>query len=156
MKQTKTLLISLLVVIVAIGAFFFGQKNGQQSAAPEVAQLKAIVNDTYPAPIETKSLSGTIKSIAGARISLEITDPNDYLPHPDGSARKTETRLANVLSNTTYSLIDYNKIDKDGNFLITKISLADLKIGDQITTHSSTNIKDAKSFDVIAIEKVIN
>ncbi|MDP1706291.1 MAG: hypothetical protein Q8L36_00530 [bacterium] len=156
MKQTKVILIPLLVVILIAGAFWAGKQTDKKETSNELQQLKNIVEDIYPTPTEIKALNGTIKNIVGARISLEVSDPNDYLPHTDGSVRKTEIRSANVLSNTTYSLIDYNKVDKDGNFSVTKISLTDLKTGDQITVRSNTNIKDLKSFDVIAVEKVIN
>lgn len=156
MKQTKAILIPLLVVVLIAGAFWAGRQTNKKQPSIELQQLKNIVEDVYPTPTEIKAMSGTIKNITGARISLEVPDPNDYLPHTDGSVRKTEIRSANVLSNTTYSLIDNSKLDKDGNLAMTKISLADLKAGDKITVLSNTNIKDLKSFDVIAIEKAIN
>lgn len=156
MKQTKAFLIPLLVVILMLAAFFTGQQNSKKETAAEISQLKNIVEDVYPAPGEIKSLNGKVKSIVGARISLEIADPNDYLPHTDGSARRTETRSANVLSNTTYSLVDYSKFDNEGNPAITEISLTDLKAGDQITVRSNANIKNAKSFDVISVDKAVN
>lgn len=156
MKQIKTILIPLLVVVLIAGAFWAGRQTNKKETSTELQQLKNIVEDFYPAPTETKTLSGTIKSIVGAKISLETRDPNDYLPHTDGSVSKTEIRSANVLSNTAYSLIDYNKFDNNGNPTITKISLTDLKAGDEITVRSNANIKDLKSFDVITVEKITN
>lgn len=156
MKQTKAILIPLLVVVLIAGAFWAGRQTNKKETSTELQKLTDIVEDIYPTPTEIKALNGTIKGIVGARISLEISDPNDYLPHTDGSAAKKEVRSANVLSNTTYSLIDNSKLDKDGNLTVTKISLADLKAGDKITVRSNVNIKDLKSFDVITVEKAIN
>jgi len=156
MKKTKAILIPILVVVLMAAAYYAGRQSVKKETTTEIKQLQRVVDQFYPAPGEITSLSGTIKNIVGAGISLEIADPNDYLPHADGSARKMEIRSANVLSNTAYSLIDYSKIDKNGDFAVSKISLSDLKIGDQITVRSNTDIKDAKGFDVIAVEKTIN
>lgn len=156
MKQTKAILIPLLVVVLMAAAYFTGRQSVSKNADAEIKQLQSVVDQFYPAPGPITALDGAIKSIVGARISLEINDPDDYLPHTDSSPRKTETRSANVLSNTIYTLIDYSKFNEQGNPMITKISLADLKAGDQITVRGNTDIKDAKSFDVIAVEKTIN
>lgn len=156
MKQNKAILIPLLVVVLMLAAFWTGKQSVQKQSEMEISQLQNAVEQFYPAPGPTTSLNGTIKTITGARISLEIQDPEDYLPRTGNSPRRTQIRSANVLSDTTYSLIDYSRFDEEGGPAITEISLSDLAVGDQITVRSNINIKDAQSFDVIAVEKTVN
>ena len=117
--------------------------------------MRPAIEKVFPAPApEIKTLSGVVKGVYGGTINLEIGDPDDYLPHADGSAPKREMRYVGVTSATKIYLVDMAKIDQSGGAAKTTVALSSLRVGDGITVKSSQNIKDAKSFDVTEIELV--
>ncbi len=150
-----TLIVLIAVVATALG-FYWGQKKGTTTATKETeTKLQPLVDLAFPKPPEDiRSLSGAIKGIYGATINLEINDPNDYLPHTDGSPRAKETRFASLLSATKIYLIDTTQLDTNGNPKKTELKITDLKIGNNITVRSNQNIRTAKKFDVTQIELV--
>lgn len=154
--MTKKAFLILIVIIVVLAAIWVGYEIGSKQGKEQAdTQLSKIVEQVYPKPPEKiNNLAGTIKTIYGATIDLEVTDPNDYLPHADGSKQDTNIRYASVTPDTKILLIDATQIDSQGNPKITEIKLLDLKEGDVVSVRSNENIKDAKKFDVYQIELV--
>lgn len=158
-KGYLILIVAVLVIaIVAVGVwvgFTLGKKKAVSENKGEVEKLTGIVDLVFPPPSETIStLTGTIKAMYGATIHFEVNDPDDYLPHTDGSPQKKQVRFASLTGATKILLIDSTQIDKDGNPKITELKQSDLKAGDVITVRSEQNIKSAEKFDVTQIELV--
>lgn len=153
MKKTIGIFTVLLIVVVAVAVgFYFGQGKGGQQAEQE---LKPLVDAAYPPPPEVMhSMGGVVKNIYGARIDLEVTSPDDYLPHLDGSPREKELRLVIVSGATEITFVDYTNPQPDGSPTITPLKLSDLKPGDEIKVISDENIRDAKKFDVTRVEVI--
>lgn len=146
---------ALVVALLGVGLFFgrrLGEKTGELKAE---AELMPVIEKVFPAPLaEIKILSGTVRGVYGGTINLEILDPNDYLPHADGSAPQKQIRYIGVTNVTKIALADIRKVDRGGKIVKTSIQLSDLRAGDMITAKSEENIKDAKSFEVTEIEVV--
>lgn len=141
-----------LLAGLAVG-YFIG--NAQGNVAIE-RKFMPILNAVYPPPPnELFSLTGTVKGVYGAEFELEIDDPDDYLPHLDGSPRAKQTRTANTSATTAFVLIDFEKLDEEGNPSRTALTLADVKEGDIVTVQSNENIRDAGSFEASVVQKVI-
>ena len=145
----------LAVVVIAV-ALFFGRMLGKKEGVSEVeATLKPAIEKVFPAPApDIKIISGLIRGVYGGTINLEISDPNDYLPHANGSAPKKEIRYVAVNSATKISFANLSSVDRSGNIVRTSIALSVLKNGDAVTVKSATNIKDAEKFDATEIELV--
>ncbi len=144
-----------LILGLGIG-FFAGNMKGKSDGATLAEQKFApIVEFVFPKPpAELTALSGTVKGLYGASIALEVQDPDDYLPHPDRSPRRTEVRTANVTPSTTYMLVNFRRLDRQGNPARTTLAFNDLKEGDAVTVKSMANIKDTQSFEATAVEVV--
>lgn len=145
--------ISLLVVLTIVGlvvGFFVGQWQGKNQGVAETTQeLKPVLDVAFPEPPPyIGSLSGPIQGVSGATIAFQINDPSDYLPHLDGSPRKTQTRFATVTPATKLTSIDA----KTGS--AKTITLQDLKVGDAITAVSDQNIRNLDKFDATEIRIV--
>jgi len=158
MKKQQYIAISIIIALVlGIGGYLLGQQAGIKKSSEEIKNLKSLVDLAFPPPPqEMLSLTGTVKGVYGATIQLEIDDPNDYLPRLDNSPRKKQTRNAITSNETSFTLIDYTKIDQEGNPTISQIKLSDIKTGDIITVRSNQNIRNAEKFDVTAVEVVKN
>ena len=152
----KALFVIMVAVITVSVGLFVGQGVGRKEGVREVeAKLRPAIERVFPAPApEIKVLSGIVKGVYGGTINLEIGDPDDYLPHADGSAPKRQVRYVGVTSATKIYLIDVQKIDRSGSITKTNLALSALRVGDGITVKSDKNIKDAKSFEVTEIEVV--
>lgn len=156
MKNSRIiLLISLSLVFLVAGLAvggYFGRQAGERAAR---AELQALLDLAYPpAPDTIYRLSGTVESVIGGTINLSVNDPDDYLPHVDGSPRKAERRQANVRGATAYALVDYSHPDELGNPTETSFALSDLKAGDTVVVESEENIRDEKVFEVVRVEQV--
>ena len=147
----------LILVIGFIVGFYAGRQNGQAiGEAAGQSQYKALVDFAYPAPAqEIHEISGAVKSITANSVTFVARDPNDYLPHTDGSPFRQITLTANTTASTTIMSVDYSTLDKNGNPKTATISLNDLKIGQIITVDSNANIRDVSSFDATVI-RVVN
>ncbi len=147
----------LVLVIGFIVGFYTGRQNGQAiGEAAGQSQYRALVDLAYPAPAqEIHEISGAVKSIDANSVVIVARDPNDYLPHTDGSPFRQVTLTANMTASTTVTSVDYSTLDKNGNPKTSIISLNDLKIGQIITVDSNANIRDVSSFDATVI-RVVN
>lgn len=160
-KNKKVLLTVGAIILAAalfIVGFWAGNQTGVQTGTVEGAQAaeakyKPIVNVAFPAPPTVMNkISGTVESVDQNAITLMVNDPNDYLPHLDGSPRATVTKKAIVTPNTTYLLVDYAKLDKNGAATLTNISLSDIKPGDTVTVTSDQNIRTDQTFGVNSVQ----
>lgn len=157
MHRTYTVIIVTAVIVfsVAIG-FYFGEQRGEVAGETSARQaLMPLVERVYSKPpAELFELTGTVTGIYGATVHLEVVNPDDYLPHLDGSAPQTSTRYASLAKTTKVVRIDLTKRDARGNPTITTLDRAVLKVGDRITVKSATNIRDAETFDTIGVQLV--
>lgn len=150
-KRTSFLVFVLILLVGGALGFFIGRSMGNN----EVAKLQPLVNLAYPKPPEDiRSMTGTVQGIYGATIMLQLDDPNDYLPHVDGSPRQKLSVSANTSSQTKFVSIDYQKLDSRGNPTVADISLSDLKSQNVVTVRSNQNIRNASQFDVSEVQLV--
>jgi hypothetical protein len=149
-KKTFTTVLVLLAIVVAVAAgLAIGKKQGNSQAEEKFGGL---IDLAYPKPAaELYRLSGIVKGVFGATIDLEIVDPDDYLPHPDGTPQKKEIRFATVTSATEISLTDYTQ---PGYPETETFMLSGIKVGDAVNVRSEQNIRDAEKFDATEIEVV--
>jgi len=144
-KKIVTAAVISLVIGLLIG-FWGGSTIGKTGAEKELLPL---VNLAFPKPgDDIRSFTGTVKAVVGATITLETSDPSDYLPHLDGSPRATQVRYANITPDTRFVIIS------NGNVTTNKSSISDIKTGDTITVRSDANIKDTQRFDVTEVDLV--
>lgn len=156
-RSNAPAIIAAAALIIGFGVgFFAGNLRGEHQGAAVAEQKYApLIDSAFPKPpAELTSLSGTVKSTYGATITLEVYDPDDYLPHADGSPRAKQTRSANVTGSTTYTLVNFGKLDKQGNPARTTLTFKDIKEGDTVTVRAAANIKTAQTFDVTSVELV--
>ncbi|GEM_PF-1237625 len=157
--MNKNILIAggvLLVIIFFVGGFFIGQSTGRTEGRElGQAQYKSVVETIYPKPPEViNSITGKVTNIYGASIQVEVNDPEDYLPHTDGTPRVKQTRLANTTPDTKYLFVDYTKFDKSGLPTQSNGVFSDIKIGDTVMVESTENILTEKRFDVTKVTLV--
>lgn len=151
-RNTLILIVAIALVVGLALGYFAGNASGSASTEQKFTPLLELA---FPKPpTDIRSLSGTVKSMYGASISLEVRDPEDYLPHLDGSPHRTVARVAQVSAATTYTLIDYSKLNAQGNPAYISRTLSDLKAGDVVIVRSNENIRDAETFDATAVELV--
>jgi hypothetical protein len=152
MKKTTIIIVCVAVVAIAlIASFYFGNKKGKDEGIKATeGKLNPLINLAFPKPSEKiTNLTGVIKAIYGATIDFEIADPEDYLPHTDGSSTKKEIRVISLSKTTELFSIT---LDKQGNPKTIPVKLSDLKTGDTITAYSNENIRNSKKFDAVRIE----
>ncbi len=151
-KKTLTILIVVILIFGGALGFLFGMQTGKQSADEN---LENVVGLIFPKPAEEIfALTGKLLAVNGSTLSIEIRDPDDYLPHVDGSEPAKETRYASLMTDTKITLINIGKLDATGNPEMTSLKADELTIGETITVRSDTNIKDEKKFDVKEVEVV--
>jgi len=150
----KPLIASLVVLALVLlyGSFYYGKTEGTKEGQKEYAPL---VDMAFPKPPDDiRQLSGTIQNIQGATLYLAINSITDYLPHTDGTPRKTEIRYVTVTNQTKISSIETTKFDTNGDPLTKDISFSDLKTGMNITVSASENIRNVEKFDATSIRIV--
>lgn len=160
MSAKKNLIIFVVLVLVAAGVLvgtLLGRRQGEVEGASRVREeLQPLIDRAFPPPPpEITSFGGTIREIYGAKITLEIVDPDDYLPHTDGTPQKKETRYVLVSTATKITLVDYTKRDAAGvSPLVKSLNFSDLKVGDIVNVRSSKNIRDLQEFDASEIKVI--
>lgn len=155
MKKTALFLSIAVACLVLIGiGFWAGNRKGAYSgAAAAEEKLKPIVERIYPKPAEEiRRASGAIVKILGATLTLSMDDPEDYIPHTDGTPRRQITRYATVLASTKIVRVDLTKRDARGNPQVTALKLSDLNAGDTVAISTDQNIRTAQLFDATQIE----
>lgn len=141
------------VVALVVGYYAgstIGFSTGKEAAD---TQLSHIVSMVFPKPPqEIHSVAATIRAVSGATLTIEMNDPEDYLPHADGTAQKTVAKYASLTGSTTITLIDPSKIDEKGMVSTTTLQPSDLKVGDNVMLQSNQNIRTESSFDVTQVQ----
>lgn len=155
-KAVLTIVLVALFIVAFGGGYYFGNKSGLQTGRNEIrASLEPIIQTIYPKPPEDlRVLTGTVKGIYGGTLRLEIFNPDDYLPHADGSPRTTQLRNAITTAETKFVSIDYSKLDTRGNPKITSLAVSAMHVGMKVTVHADHNIRAAEQFDVTKVEVV--
>lgn len=159
-KEKKVMNFSLgfLIIGIVVGFLvysFVSNKSPFSNQKDSDKDLQALVDSAYPKPpADIRAVVGKITAIDTNTIRFETADPEDYLPHKDGSAQKMITRTGKIISTTEMYMISPTKVDSKGNIPKKKISVADLKVGDSVTITGSQNIRTAAEFDVLLIEKI--
>jgi hypothetical protein len=95
-------------------------------------------------PVDTTTLTGTVRGVYGATIHLEVT-----------GASTDPVRFASVRYETKYSLVNTKKLDSAGNPTVTTIALKDIKQGDTVMVVGDRFIGTAKEFDVVEVKKLL-
>ena len=149
-------LVPVVVISLLVGLGFggyFGRDVGYDAARDEFG---ALLDIAYPPPPQVLyRLSGEVVRVVGGTIHLNVDDPDDYLPHPDGSPRAQELRLVDVRDATELVVIDYQSPDELGNPTGGALELSAIRAGDQLVVESEENIRDAEKFIATRVEKVI-
>lgn len=142
MDNSKNTLITVGIVALLVGGVF-GFSLGKQMTEKD---LKPLVDVAFPPPpAELFGFAGSITKIEGNIISLEINDPDDYLPTNNP---KKQIRRVVVGPETNIAIIDFITLDEEGRPLQTEITLEELAIGDVITVVANENIKNSEEFGV--------
>ncbi len=149
-KNALTLVGIFSLIVGLVGGYFVGNNRG---VVLTEQRLLPVIETIFPKPADfTRSLTGKVASVYGTSLTLEVDDPDDYLPHVDGSPRKTEMRTVKVSANTEYSRINYQALDAQGNPSRTQASLSDIDVGEVIVVRSAENIRDAQEFEAIEVQ----
>ncbi len=146
--------LALLAIVIFIIGFFAGKNSGMQAGTQAAeSKYKPLVNIAFPEPPAVMNkVSGIVENVSGNIITFKVNDPNDYLPHLDGSPRATVEKQALVSSATSFSLINYAKLDKNGSATLTALTLGDIKTGNTVTVASDRNIRTSQSFPASSVQ----
>ena len=152
MKHSRLLkgafVLFILVVAVVIVSIFAERAADRKrpTEAEERARLLAADRAAgYAKPTEVRLVSGTVLAVSGATIQLDILDPADYLPHPDGSPRNRVVRFAVVTKNTKFMRIH----ERTG--VTSPLKFSELAPGDLVTVRSEGNILSATEFEAAEV-----
>jgi flagellar basal body-associated protein FliL len=153
MKKTVIFLIILIFIFVFLGGFlyYFYSSQKKTSQPIEIPQTETQKKNTITLPKTFYNLVGTVKNYDKNSITFEASIPQ--LNEEGEVVRKTEIRKALLLPTTKFSKLTFvvqpetgKKIPKEE-----KISLTDIKIGDQIEVISNQDISSKKEFEVLQV-----
>lgn len=137
------------LIILALGVGYYAGTKGIFSKGPSESKCLSIVNSVFPKPADMiKNSGGTVKGIYGALVSVEMNDPEDYLPHTDGTAQKKVSIGLNITAKTNITTVSL----ATGTEKAAKLS--DVKVGDTVRFWSSANIRNAKQVDATVIQLI--
>ena len=122
--------------------------NIQKSVIKQENQYLAILNEMYPRPPEViTNISGTIKGVYGTILMVEINDPEDYIPHADGTQQKKMNVSVNVTNDTKITLV---RMDMGGE--PKKVALDAVKVGRVVGVWSNENIRTSQKVDATLVQ----
>jgi len=148
----KTVWVIGALIVGLVAGYFVGDARGGAMVEEKYAPL---IDLAYPpVPSVLHSLTGTVQQLYGASFALTIPDPNDYLPHLDGSARRTGLRMVNVSANTAFREIDQSALIRGGEPITTSFLFGGLRTGDTVTVQSAENIRDARTIEATVVERL--
>lgn len=167
-KNLYSLIVAGLIFIIVFGwgGYFYGRKAGErigkEASQKELADLKQRIKLFFPSqPAEIFSISGSIKEIGKDFLKIEYFVPSE-LPLLPGETAKKELRKVAVNQNTKIIKIDFSSFSQgmppkpselQAGPKEIKISLSDLKVGENISVTAKENIKDKKEFSATIIQK---
>lgn len=148
--MNRITLVSIIVasiIIGFIGGYFLGMNRAEKAVTQK---FEPIINQVFPKPAsDIRNASGVVKTIKGRIVEIEISDPNDYIPHADGSPIK-KIVLNGVINDATKVSI----IELSNGFKQKPAAIADLKIGDSVGFGTSENLQGKESVIIAYIEIV--
>lgn len=149
---------ALLTLVALVGSLFVGALGGYAYGKQIGAEkMRKLIDIVYPEPPkEMHELDGLVVGTGANTLILEIQDPNDYLPHIDGTDSLKQRRAVSVTSTTKIMMANQNALDANGEAIITHIPFSNIKVGVRAIVRSPENIKDATSFDATEIETFKN
>lgn len=148
--MNRVMLVSIIIASVAIGFFggyFFGMNKGK---VVTTQKLEPVINQIFPKPAnDIRSASGVIKNITGNNVEIEIPDPDDYIPHADGSPVRKISLIGIIDDSTKISIV----LLSDG-FSQKTATISDLKVGDSIGFGVNENMRGKDKIKIAYIDIV--
>ena len=148
--MNRVLLVSIIIVSLAIGflgGYLLGSDKGEKVATQK---LEPVINQVFPKPAnDIRNASGVVKNITGNNIEIEIPDPNDYIPHADGSPIKRISLIGTADGTTKISIVVLSN-----GFSQSPATISDLKVGDSVGFGASENIRDKERVQLAYLEIV--
>ena len=142
MKKSYIIIGIIIIILVAGGCFGLGFVLGKKSLEPTLAQYKKVIDYYNPILENTFGVSGEIAEIQDNALGLRTAIQNPYaLPS------EWETKIIKIIVTDKTEVAKFDLKEMRG----VKISLSDLKIGDQISVTANENIKDKTEFEATAI-----
>ncbi|MCG2701382.1 hypothetical protein L6267_04395 [Candidatus Parcubacteria bacterium] len=165
MDSTKNLFILIAIIFLTAGVgagvlisvnFYKNQQINPTVAENIKSQQETQQKDMQKIPEATMpkflyNLIGSIQRIEGNSIILEANVP--YVNEVNQIANKIETRKAIVNPETDFSRIIFKDTGDAGRKTVqeSKITLEDLKVGDQIEVIANKDIKNKQEFEVVSV-----
>jgi len=176
------LAVSIVVaaVIGCVVGYAIGYSIGGKNVAASYAEKIAAVGKLFPAPAQTLSLNGQVKSVTRDAITIDVTT-SAANPFTEGDAPLT--REVTVTETTAIvrmeqkdpaifqkEMTDFQKATKDSiasaknapvaitppsPFGEKSIKLADIKVGDMVTVTAESDIANAESFSATKIQAMM-
>lgn len=149
MKQTNIVLAIVAGIAVVFGlGYYVGTKGilsgGSNSAG---ARCLAVIDSVFPKPPDIiKNASGVVKGVYGALLSVEMANPDDYIPHTDGTPAQTLSVGLNINSQTLVRMANASGVAP------VTAKLSDIKVGDTVRFWSDSNIRGAKQVDATLVQ----
>lgn len=159
-KHKKTVYVIILVAAglvigLLIGFLTFGMWAGKKQS-DEAKRMENIVNAVAPKPADViQSGTAVITRISGDTLELTMNDPEDYIPHLDGTDTKKITRTGILNSQTQITFVNPIKIDTAGKMEEKTMNASDLKAGDTIYITTDKNIRTEKTFTILTAKKTV-
>ena len=163
-----TKIIALAVIIsLAVGlglGFYIGYKNASLKFTSQIEKIKML----FPSSPDTRSISGTVKSVSGNVVTLETTaSPNPFEELPTvrqvtvGSGTKIIKQVTKDPAEFQKEVTAWQKSSTDPKsgtittlplpFAETELKVSQLKSGDRVSVEASNNIKTQVSFEATKI-----
>jgi hypothetical protein len=156
-KSTNTILVIIIVIAVGVAGYFAGASIGKQKGIEQTeSNLMPIIDMAFPPPPEMlTSTGGTVTGVENGVISLEITDPEDYLPHPDGTPKNKIVRYVEATPETEIIYTDFSSPDPEtGLPSEIAIEISEIEEGDRISVRTEENIREQENITATRIEVV--
>ncbi len=150
MKKLLPAILTVVIILGAYGIYWYGTKEGKQANQSEIDKLAPIVENAFPKPNEVLNVTNAkVTGVYGATIALSVGDPEDYLPHTDGTPRKTIVRYATVTPKTVVTIESIYGSSKT-------VTVKDVKVGSAVTVRTESNIRTAEKFDASEVRVMEN
>ena len=142
MKKSYIIIGIIIIILVAGGCFGLGFVLGKKSLEPTLAQYKKVIDYYNPILENTFGVSGEIAEIQDNALGLRTAIQNPYaLPS------EWETKIIKIIVTDKTEVVKFDLKEMRG----VKISLSDLKVGDQISVTAGENIEDKTEFEATTI-----
>lgn len=148
-------IILFVLVVVLVLVSLLAKKSPEREASRVLRDKVAReIAAGYEKTTDVRLISGTVLDIVGSSLRIETRDPNDYLPHADGSPVKTVVKFVTVTSQTQVKRIDETKLDASGGVISSLISIGNIHKGDVVTVVADHNVLNSPEFDAVEVRLV--